>query len=109
MPTILRKQTGTFIWYCILHNWWTRGVHSAPWPQFKIYKDIHNLKEKIHKIEHLDKYKDEINNLERNITIFNAEIIKQLNISEKNVIGFHGQTMYHNPDKKIAKQLGSAQ
>jgi len=36
----------------------------------RIYKDIHNLKEKIHKIEHLKKYKDEINNLERNITIF---------------------------------------
>ena len=74
---------------------------------FKIYKDIHNLKEKIHKIEHLDKYKDEINNLERNITIFHAEIIKQLNISENTVIGFHGQTIYHNPDKKISKQLGN--
>ena len=74
---------------------------------FKIYKDIHNLKEKIHKIEHLDKYKDEINNLERNITIFHAEIIKQLNISENTIIGFHGQTIYHNPDKKISKQLGN--
>ena len=33
----------------------------------KIYKDIHSLKEKIHKTEHLKKYKNEINNLERNI------------------------------------------
>ena len=73
----------------------------------KIYKDIHNLKEKIHKIEHLEKYKDEINNLERSITIFHAEIIKQLNISEKTIIGFHGQTIYHNPDEKISKQLGN--
>ena len=32
-----------------------------------IYKDIHNLKEKIHKIEHLETYKSEINNLERNV------------------------------------------
>jgi len=73
----------------------------------KIYKDIHNLKEKIHKIEHLDKYKDQINNLERNITIFHAEIIKQLNISENTIIGFHGQTIYHNPNEKISRQLGN--
>ena len=73
----------------------------------KIYKDIHNLKEKIHKIEHLHKYKDEINNLERKITIFHAEIIKQLNISEDTIIGFHGQTIYHNPDEKITRQMGN--
>ena len=43
-----------------------------------IYKDIHNLKEKIHKIEHLKKFNNEINHLERKITIFHAEIIKEL-------------------------------
>ena len=30
-----------------------------------IYRDIHNLKEKIHKIDHLESFKEEINNLER--------------------------------------------
>ena len=75
--------------------------------ELKIYKDIHNLKEKIHKIEHLDKYKDEINNLERNLTIFHAEIVKRLNVGENTIIGFHGQTIYHNPDEKISKQLGN--
>ena len=73
----------------------------------KIYKDSHKLKEKIHKIEHLEKYKEEINNLERNITIFHAAIVKQLNISEKTIIGFHGQTIYHNPHEKISRQLGN--
>ena len=73
----------------------------------KIFKDIHNLKEKIHKIEHLEKYKDEINDLERNITFFHADIIKQLNISENTIIGFHGQTIYHNPEEKISRQLGN--
>jgi len=73
----------------------------------KIYKDIHNLKEKIHKIYHLEKYKDEINELERNITIFHAEIIKKLNIDKNTIIGFHGQTIYHNPDEKISRQLGN--
>ena len=72
-----------------------------------MYKDIHNLKEKIHKIEHLKKYDEELNILERKITIFHAKIINQLNISKDTVIGFHGQTIYHNPKEKISKQLGN--
>ena len=35
-----------------------------------IFKDIHNLKEKINKIEHLKIHKKELNLLERKITIF---------------------------------------
>ncbi len=72
-----------------------------------IYKDIHNLKEKIHKIEHLETYKSEINNLERKITIFHAEIVKAMNLHEDTIIGFHGQTIYHNPEEKTSIQLGN--
>jgi anhydro-N-acetylmuramic acid kinase len=72
-----------------------------------IYKDIHNLKEKIHKIKHLETFKNEINHLERKITIFHAEIIKELNINNDTIIGFHGQTIYHNPEEKISRQLGN--
>lgn len=72
-----------------------------------IYKDIHTLKEKIHKIEHLKTYNNEINDLERKITIFHAEITKHLNITDDTIIGFHGQTIYHNPEEKISKQLGN--
>ena len=43
-----------------------------------IYKDIHNLKEKIHKIEHLELYKNEIIELERNITIFHSKLLNHL-------------------------------
>ena len=73
----------------------------------EIYKDIHNLKEKIHKIQHLETYKSEINNLERKITIFHAKIIKEFNLREDTLIGFHGQTIYHNPKEKISRQLGN--
>jgi len=73
----------------------------------EIYKDIHSLKEKIHKIEHLKTFNNEINILERKITIFHAEIIKELNISDDTVVGFHGQTIYHNPEEKISRQLGN--
>lgn len=73
-----------------------------------VYRDIHSLKEKIHTIDHLKIYDEEINNLERKITIFHAEIIKEINISDETIIGFHGQTIYHNPEEKISRQLGNA-
>ena len=52
---------------------------------------------------------DQLKNLERKITVFNAEKIKQIlsdYTSEIDLIGFHGQTIFHNPQKKITKQLG---
>ena len=73
----------------------------------EIFKDIHNLKEKIHDIDHLIEYKNDLNTLERKITTFHAKIIKQLNISDETIIGFHGQTIFHNPNKKISRQLGN--
>ena len=72
-----------------------------------IFKDIHNLKEKINKIEHLKIHKKELNLLERKITIFHAKIIKELDVSDHTIIGFHGQTIYHNPKEKISRQLGN--
>ena len=72
-----------------------------------IYKDIHTLKEKIHNISHLEKFNSELNDLERRITIFHAEIIKELKIEDETVVGFHGQTIYHNFKEKISRQLGN--
>ncbi|MDC3073931.1 anhydro-N-acetylmuramic acid kinase [Candidatus Pelagibacter sp.] len=51
----------------------------------------------------------ELGNLERKITIFHAEKIKHILLEYKNqidLIGFHGQTIFHDPQKKITKQLG---
>ena len=73
----------------------------------EIYKDIHNLKEKIQIIDHIETHKNELKNLERKITIFHAEVIKQLNLNNNAIIGFHGQTIYHNPSEKISLQLGN--
>tara|TARA_B100001057_G_scaffold198654_1_gene199228 strand:+ start:778 stop:1890 length:1113 start_codon:yes stop_codon:yes gene_type:complete len=72
-----------------------------------IYKDIHTLKEKIQKIDDLKVFKNEINILERKITIFHAKLIEKLKIKNDTIIGFHGQTIYHNPDEKISRQLGN--
>ena len=72
-----------------------------------IYRDIHNLKDKIHNKEDLERNKTEIDNLERRITIFHAGVIKDLNVNNDTIIGFHGQTIYHNPEERISKQLGN--
>ena len=47
-------------------------------------------------------------NLERKITFFHAKIIKKINLDNYNdaLVGFHGQTIYHNAKEKISKQLG---
>jgi len=72
-----------------------------------IYRDIHTLKEKINKISHLEEFDNELNDLERKITIFHAEIIKDFKIDDETIVGFHGQTIYHNFKEKISKQLGN--
>tara|TARA_A100001011_G_scaffold305619_1_gene320278 strand:+ start:512 stop:1630 length:1119 start_codon:yes stop_codon:yes gene_type:complete len=72
-----------------------------------IYRDIHSLKEKIHNISHLEEFDNELKDLERKITIFHAEIIKKLKIDDETIIGFHGQTIYHNFKEKISRQLGN--
>ena len=67
------------------------------------------LREKITDPEQLNKYVDEIKDLEREITLFHAEAIKETFGMTKfsvDLIGFHGQTIFHDPEKKITKQLG---
>ena len=77
----------------------------------KIYENIHILKDKITKFEDIKKYNSEINELEREITLFHSKVVSTI-ISSTNekidLIGFHGQTIYHNSSKKISKQIGDA-
>jgi anhydro-N-acetylmuramic acid kinase len=53
--------------------------------------------------------KIEISNIEKEVTLFNAKAVKEtLDLTKLpvDVIGFHGQTIFHNPEKKITKQIG---
>ena len=70
---------------------------------------ILKIREKITNTEDLNSYSDEIKDLERDITLFHVEAVKKtLEISKLSVdiIGFHGQTIFHNPETKTTKQLG---
>jgi len=74
-----------------------------------IYNDVTSLRDKIKTLKDLKKYQKKIKIVEKDITIFHAESVgKILKKTRLNVdfIGFHGQTIFHNPELKISKQLG---
>ena len=73
-----------------------------------IYNAIHALKKKIYCLEDLKKFSIEIRDIERKITLFHAKIIKDLDLNkiENELVGFHGQTIYHNSKEKVSIQLG---
>ena len=72
-----------------------------------IYQDIHKLKEKIHSINDLGTLAKELKDLERRITLFHAKVIEEIKSNNQvDIVGFHGQTIYHNAQEKISSQLG---
>ena len=74
-----------------------------------LLNDLTSLRAKINSPEDLKNFFSEIKLLEKKITLFHAEaankIMKEVEV-KIDFIGFHGQTIYHNSDKKISKQLG---
>ena len=75
----------------------------------KTYENIHSLKEKINSSKDLKIFSKEIMSLEKEITLFHANVVDEIiQESKSNVdfIGFHGQTIFHNSKERISKQLG---
>ena len=74
-----------------------------------IYKNIHNFKDKINDSRDLKNLSKEMLLLEKKITLFHVnvvnEIIKEIKLNI-DFVGFHGQTIFHNANEKISKQLG---
>ena len=73
-----------------------------------LFKEFHALKKKINSELDLKKFSSSIKKLENNITLFHAKVVKDIS-HEFNIdlIGFHGQTLYHSPQEKISVQLGN--
>ena len=75
-----------------------------------IFKNLTKLRDKIKISKDLKKYQKQIKSVEKEITIFHAKSVNDiLKITKVNVdfIGFHGQTIFHNGEEKISKQLGN--
>ena len=70
---------------------------------------IHSLKDKINTVTDLETYSTELKALEKELTIFHSKVVIDIVKSTKkkiDFVGFHGQTIFHDPSKKITKQIG---
>ena len=68
----------------------------------ELIQKISKIRDKISNSLELKNF-DEINDLEREITLFHAKAVKEtIEISKLGIdlIGFHGQTIFHKPEKK---------
>ena len=68
--------------------------------------EIRNL---ILSINDLKLYSSRLIDLEREITVFHSKIVTDIALKyqdEIDFVGFHGQTIFHDPGNKISKQLG---
>ncbi|MDC1132715.1 anhydro-N-acetylmuramic acid kinase [Candidatus Pelagibacter sp.] len=77
----------------------------------EIYEKLVDIRNKINSPKDLKTNSIALIDIERKITLFHANICKKI-ISDSplnvDLIGFHGQTIFHDANKKISKQLGDA-
>tara|TARA_B110000914_G_scaffold166552_1_gene147087 strand:+ start:25 stop:1152 length:1128 start_codon:yes stop_codon:yes gene_type:complete len=77
----------------------------------EIYGELVNIRNKINSSRDLEINSIVLNDLERKITLFHASVCKKI-ISDYSfdidLIGFHGQTIFHSANEKISRQLGDA-
>ena len=73
----------------------------------EIYESIHSIKEKINNLKDLKNFSNDLKNLERKITMFHVQVVSEISKKQEiDLVGFHGQTIYHNSEEKISVQLG---
>ena len=75
-----------------------------------LYQKLTELRDKINNSNDLKKYLNDINLIEKEITLFHGKIVNemtQLNPEiEIDLVGFHGQTIFHSAKEKLSIQLG---
>jgi len=74
-----------------------------------LYQNLTNIRDKISNSKDLKILSNDLKSIEKEITLFHAkavnEMTKELTV-KIDFIGFHGQTIFHNSDEKISRQLG---
>ena len=74
-----------------------------------LHRELIELRNLIININDLVHYSSRLNRLEREITVFQSKIVRDLSFKYQDkidLVGFHGQTIFHDPEQKISKQLG---
>ena len=77
----------------------------------QIYEELVDIRNNINSSKDLKIKSIALANIERKITLFHASICEKIinnNSIIIDLIGFHGQTIFHNANEKISKQLGDA-
>ena len=77
----------------------------------EIYEELVGIRSKIYSSKDLEVNSIALANIEKKITLFHASACKKIisdYSSNIDFIGFHGQTIFHNANEKISKQLGDA-
>ena len=77
----------------------------------KIYEQLVNIRNKINSFQDLKVNLVALTDIERKITLFHTSICKKIikdNSIHIDLIGFHGQTIFHSANEKISNQLGDA-
>jgi len=70
---------------------------------------IIKLREEISSVEQIKGLSKNLKAIERDLTLFHAEIISEVLKDFKDeidLVGFHGQTIFHKPDSNVSLQLG---
>ena len=74
-----------------------------------LYQNLTNIRDKISNSKDLEILSNDLKSIEKEITLFHAKVVNEItkeSTLEIDFIGFHGQTIFHNADEKISRQLG---
>ena len=77
----------------------------------EIYRELVDIRNKLNSSRDLEINSLILNELEKKITLFHATVCSKIisdYSSDIDLIGFHGQTIFHNANEKISRQLGDA-
>ena len=75
----------------------------------ELHERLLSLRNSITTKENLIEFSKELKILERDLTLFHSKVVNKTSskfIDKIDLLGFHGQTIFHNPEIKISKQLG---